>query len=79
MVRLAADEIADARRNAPGRPVVLNAMLHNIEVIPEASPYADSEPVARAILDRLKHLLAYARRESIPVVGLGDVPEIFGH
>src|SRR5262249_39496008 len=44
MIRLAADEIADARRNAPGRPVVLNAMLHNIEVIPEASPYADSEP-----------------------------------
>jgi hypothetical protein len=78
MVRLATDEIADARRTAPGRPVVLNAMLHNVEVIPEASPYADSEHGARAILDRLRCLLAFAKRESIPVVGLGDVPEILG-
>jgi hypothetical protein len=79
MVRLAADEIADARRNTPGRPVVLNAMLHNTEVIPEASPYADNELDARAIIDRLRCLLAFCQRESIAVVGLGDVPEIFGH
>lgn len=78
MVRLAEDEIADARRAVPGRAVVLNAMLHNTEVIPEASPYADSEPDARAILERLRHLLAFAQRESIAVVGLGDVPEILG-
>lgn len=76
LVRLAEDEIATARRAAPGRPVVINAMLHNTEVIPDASPYADREPVARAILDRLRSLLAFARRESIAVIGLGDVPEI---
>jgi hypothetical protein len=78
MIRLAQDEIADARRNSPGRPVVLNAMLHNVEVVPDASPYADSESGAMTILDRLRSLLAFARRESISVIGLGDVPEILG-
>jgi hypothetical protein len=71
LVRVAEDEIADARRTAPGRPVVLNAMFHNVE-----SPYAADERDARGILDRLRALLAFARSESIPVVGLGDVPEI---
>lgn len=78
LIRLAEDEIANARRAAPGRPVVLNAMLHNTEVIPDASPYADGEPDARAILDRLRCLLAYAQRESIAIIGLGDVLEILG-
>lgn len=78
LVRLAEDEIADARRNAPGRPVILNAMLHNTEVIPDASPYAGTEPDARVILERLRELLAYAKNESIAVIGLGEVPEILG-
>lgn len=76
LIRLAEDEIGEARRNTPGRPVVINAMLHNTEVIPDASPYADAEGDARAILDRLRVLLAFAQRESISVIGLGDVPEI---
>lgn len=78
LVRLAEDEIHDARRAAPGRPVVLNAMFHNTEVIPGASPYADDEDAARGILGRLGALLAFAERESIAVVGLADVPEILG-
>jgi hypothetical protein len=78
LVRLAEDEIGEARRATPGRPVVINAMLHNTEVIPDASPYADAEGDARAILDRLRVLLAFAQRESISVIGLGDVPEILG-
>jgi hypothetical protein len=76
LVRVAEDEIADARRAAPGRPVILNAMLHNVETIPDGSPYAPDEDSARGILDRLAALLAFAERESITVVGLGDVPEI---
>lgn len=79
LVRVAEDEIADARRTAPGRPVVLNAMFHNVEVVPGTSPYASNEGEARGILDRLRALLAFAKRESIPVIGLGDVPEVFGH
>jgi hypothetical protein len=78
LVRVAEDEIADARRRAPGRPVVLNAMFHNVEIVPETSPYAATEADARAILGRLEALLAFAARESIAVVGLGDVPEIVG-
>jgi len=78
LVRVAEDEIAAARRAAPGRPVILNAMFHNVEIVPNLSPYADDEEGARGILDRLRALLAYAHREAIAVVGLGDVPEILG-
>ncbi len=76
LVRLAEDEIADARRTAPGRPVILNAMFHNVEICADTSPYAATESEARGILGRLRSLLEFAKKESISVVGLGDVPEI---
>ena len=76
LVRVAEDEMAAARRRSPTRPVILNAMLRNVEVVPSASPYGDDEAAAHGILDRLRALLAYARREAIAVIGLGDVPSI---
>lgn len=76
--RIAEDEIAEARRRAPARPAILNAMFHNVEICAGTSPYAASEGEARGILDRLRALLDFARSEAIPVVGLGDVPEILG-
>jgi hypothetical protein len=78
LVRVAEDEIAEARRIAPERPVILNAMFHNVEVVPDTSPYASNEEEARGILDRLRALLTFARSAGISVVGLGDVPEILG-
>ncbi len=78
LVRVAEDEIAEARRTTPGRPVVLNAMFHNVEVVPGTSPYAANEAEARGILDRLRALLAFARNEGIAVIGLSDVPEVLG-
>ena len=78
LVRVAEDEIADARRATPRRPVILNAMFHNVEVVPGTSPYAANEREARGILDRLGALLSFAHREAIPVVGLSDVAEILG-
>jgi hypothetical protein len=78
LVRVAEDEIAAARRAAPHRPVILNAMFHNVEVVPGLSPYAYDEEGARSILDRVRALLSFARRQAIAVVGLGDVPEILG-
>jgi hypothetical protein len=77
LVDLAKDEIDDARATAPGRPVVLNAMFHNVEVVPGASPYAQNEREAAGILGRLAALLEFARGSRIAVVGLGDLPEIF--
>ena len=76
IVAVAEDEIAAARRIAPERPVILNAMFHNVEVVPHLSPYASNDDEARGILHRLRALLAFAHREGIAVVGLGDVPEI---
>ena len=76
IVRVAQDEIAEARRAAPRRPVILNAMFHNVEVVPAASPYAANDEDARRILDRLRALLTFAHREGMSVIGLSDVPEI---
>ena len=77
LVRLAKEEIAEATRACPDVPVVLNAMFHNVEVIPDASPYAATESAATRILGRLEALLAFAAREGIAVIGLSDVPGIF--
>jgi hypothetical protein len=60
-----------------GRPIVLNAMFHNVEIMPGLSPYAATEEEAGAILNRLEGLLAFAEQEKISVIGLGDVPALF--
>jgi hypothetical protein len=77
MIEVAREAIDAARHDAPRAPVVLNSMFHNVEVIPRASPYAATERAARMILGRVAELLAFARRESIAVIGLTDVAELF--
>jgi hypothetical protein len=77
LVALAREAIEAERLAAPERPVVLNAMFHNVEVIPGASPYAATDRDAQRILDRLGALLEFARREDIACVGLADVPALF--
>jgi hypothetical protein len=76
LVEVAEDEMADARRRAPGRPVILHATLATADVAP--SRVTPTEAAAHATLARLGALLAFARREGVAVVGLGDVPEILG-
>jgi hypothetical protein len=51
-------------------------MFHNVEVVAGASPYARDENEARAVLDRLGALLAFARDAGARSVGLSDVPEL---
>jgi hypothetical protein len=75
LIAVARDEIRDARRREP-RAIVLNAMFHNVEVIPGASPYAATDAAAQRVLGRLAALLEFARRERIRVVGLSDIPEL---
>ncbi|MDE2630852.1 MAG: hypothetical protein KGM97_07665, partial [Alphaproteobacteria bacterium] len=77
LVDVAREEIGDARSAGTGRPIVLNCMFHNVEVIPGASPYAKNEAEAGAILQRLAGLLAFAQREGVSSLGLGDVPDLF--
>lgn len=74
LIDVACAEVRDAQRRQPDRPVVLNAMFHNVEVIPGASPYARTEAAARQILARLAALLDFTTREGIRVVGLADLP-----
>ncbi len=75
LIRIARDEIAAA--GASGRPIVLNCMFHNVEIVAGASPYAASDRQAQTILQNLSALLAWAERESVRTVGLADVPELF--
>jgi hypothetical protein len=75
LIGIAREEIAEAR--PAGRPIVLNCMFHNVEVVAGASPYAATDAEALAIMERLSALLAWAERESIRCIGLGDVPELF--
>jgi hypothetical protein len=76
LLRVAEDEMATARRGAPAQPVILHAMLRNVDVLPSRSPSGGDEAAARSVLDSLRALLAYARREAIPVIGLSDVSSI---
>jgi hypothetical protein len=76
LVSIARDAIGAARREDPGAPVVLNAMFHNVEVVPGASPYAANEAQAARILSRLAGLLEFARSAGASFVGLGDIPDV---
>jgi hypothetical protein len=78
LVRLMRDEIADGAAGDGARPVVLNAMFHNVEVVPGASPYARSERQAGAILRRLEGMLEFAASAGIPVVGLEEAAALVG-
>ncbi len=75
LIGVAKSALRTAREAGSSQPVVLNAMFHNVEVIPGASPYASNENEARGILDRLGALLSFARVQGIPVVGLSDAAE----
>jgi len=76
LVEIARDEIGRAREESPSRPVILNAMFHNVEIVPGASPYAANDRACRRILERLAGLLRFAEREGICGVGLTDVAGI---
>ena len=78
LVAVAQEEIGRSLSSRAGRPVVLNCMFHNVEIVPGASPYAKNESEADAIMKRLAGLLAFAELEGIRSLGLGDVPELFG-
>jgi hypothetical protein len=76
LVDVAREEMKKARRASSERAVVLNAMFHNVEVIPNGSPYAATEGEAHAILARLETLLAFAKSEAMKLVGLTDIAEL---
>lgn len=76
LAAVARETIEQAQRARPEIPVVLNAMLHNVEVVPGASPYAATDREARRIADRLAALLEFARSEGMAFARLADVPQI---
>ena len=79
LIAVAREEITQVQSSRADPPIVLNCMFHNVEIVPRTSPYAANEAEADAIINRLAGLLAFAEREGIRSVGLGDVPELFAH
>jgi hypothetical protein len=75
LIAIARAEIDEARRSRPRAPVVLNAMLHNVEVVAGASPYASTEAQAQSVVQRLAVLLQFAAAHHIKCVALADVPD----
>jgi hypothetical protein len=75
LVRIAREEISHS--GSSSAPAVLNCMFHNVEIIPRASPYAQTEIEADAILNRLAGLLEMAQRHGIRCLGLSDISELF--
>jgi len=76
LVAIARETVAAEREAHPERPVVLNAMFHNVEVVAGTSPYASTDAEAWAIVERVGSLLEYWRSEGLACVGLADVPEL---
>lgn len=74
LIATAKAEIAAHR--GKGRPIFLNCMFHNVEILEGMSPYAAYRAEAEAILARLEALLVFAQESGIAVVGLGDVPAL---
>jgi len=77
LIEVAREEIRHAQSSHSDRPIILNCMFHNVEIVAQASPYAKNEAEADAIMKSLSGLLAFAEREGIHGLGLGDLPELF--
>jgi hypothetical protein len=65
------------RENADRGSVVLNMMFHSMEVVPGASPYAQSELDCKALLDRIGTVLEWAQGNDVEFVTLADLYPIY--
>jgi hypothetical protein len=60
-----------------GKPVFLNMMFHSNEIIPQASPYAQTEAELDAYLNSLRQLFEYlSSRYDLEGIGLSDVAKL---
>ena len=57
--------------------VTLTMMFHSMEIMPGASPYAATEKDCQRILDKIEHVLAYAKDNDIRFSTLGEMPQYF--
>lgn len=64
-------------KNLGKKDVALNMMFHSMEVMPGASPYADTEKDCERILGNIEHLLAYAKDSGFRFSTLGEMPQFF--
>ena len=61
------------RRHRARKVVVLNMMFHSMEVIPQASPYPQTESETRRFLDDLAAVLHWCRNQGVEFRGASDV------
>jgi hypothetical protein len=75
MKRMAANHLSRYRHN---KIVVLNMMIHSMEVIPEASPYPQSESDVQRYLDDMLAVLAWCKDEGMEFATPTQVATAFG-
>ena len=64
-------------KNADKKDITLNMMFHSMEIIPGASPYAETEKDCQRILGSIEHVLTYAKDNGIRFSTLGEMPQFF--
>lgn len=57
------------------KPIILNMMLHNVEVISNASPYSKSQFQANLVMERMEKVLEYGRAEGFIFQSLSKTAE----
>ncbi len=65
------------KQHADKKDVTLTMMFHSMEVMPGASPYADTEKDCQTLLDKIEMALAYAKDNQFRFSTLGEMPQYF--
>jgi hypothetical protein len=66
-------------RKSEQNMVVLNMMFHNVEVIPQLSPYTRNLKDAENYLNDLMHFFAFCKRKQIESIALKDLYKLMKH
>lgn len=74
MIRLCREVVRAGERGS--RSVILNMMLHNVELIPNASPYARTQAETDLILERMARVFQFGRSEGYRFVNLSTASEV---
>jgi len=73
-MRKVVDAYLEAHHHAARCLLVM--MFHSVEVIPAASPYAQTEEEVNVFLDRLERTLAYAQQLGAKFIGLSEAADL---
>ncbi len=71
------DAICQMERQSTNSVLVLNMMFHNVEVLPNLSPYTKTEDDCKAYLNTIEQFLQFCNDKGFKTIGLSDLYEVF--